>query len=74
MMLAVYLVSRSVPMDWLGLAIALSIVGLAGALSAPRRRRLVIGLAVAGALAYTATQAEAVYINCPPLWKYLGVC
>ena len=72
-MTAVYLAS-SLSSDWLGLVLALSVVGIAGWLSSPTGKRLVLGLSVAGALAWSATAVEAVYINCPPLWKYMGIC
>jgi len=71
-MVAVYLTSAS--FDYVGLAFALAFVGALGAFAGPRSRKLMLGLAVAGLLAYTATQAEAVYVNCPEFWRYLGIC
>lgn len=72
-MIAVYLHTASLGLDWVGLVFALAAVGALGFL-APRGRKLLLGLAVAGLLAYTATSAEAVYVNCPELWRYLGIC
>lgn len=65
-MFAVTLASAS--SDWFGLALALAAMGGLGLLG-PRSRTLLLGLAVAGLLAMLA-----VPFNCPPWWKYLGIC
>lgn len=65
-MIALYLASASP--DWFGLALALAAAGGLGLLG-PRGRTLGLLLAVAGLLA-----TLAVPFNCPPWWRYLGIC
>lgn len=72
-MVAIFLAS-SASSDWLGLMLALCVVGSLGGFMGTKSRRLLCWLLVAAVLAYGASVAYAVPFNCPPLWRYLGIC
>lgn len=63
------LLTSSASSDWLGLGLALAALGGLGLLG-PRLRVGALALLVAG----MAATAYAVPFNCPPFWKYLGIC
>lgn len=71
-MLAIALAS-SASSDWLGLMLALCVVGGLGGFLGQTPRRLLVGLLVAVVLTYGAV-AYAVPFNCPALWRALGIC
>lgn len=73
-MLAVLLHSSAGWFDAIGLAFVLAAVAALGAFAKPRGRNLLIAFVVALVLTAGVMVAEAVYIPCPVLWKYLGIC
>lgn len=76
-MFAVYL-SSSHSADpvvaYLGLILALAVVGAIGAWTSPRRVRLVVALVVAFVLAGAGVALAIPYHYCDPIWKWLGIC
>jgi len=72
-MFSVYLASSGTS-EWLGLVVALAVVGGAAGLLGTKSRRLVVALMVAGLLAYAGTAYAVPYIYCDPLWHWLGWC
>lgn len=73
-MFAVYVASSSVSWEWLGLVVAMAVIGGLGGFAGPRTRRLLVGLFVAGIVAYGASVAFAVPFPCPREWRWLGIC
>lgn len=72
---AILLTTGSALSGWIGLAVALAVVGTLSGFVQSRERRFALAAVLVGAASLVlAGRVWAVPYNCPSLWKYLGIC